>query len=149
MPDPGMVDALSRVHHMSRRCSLAPLRARSCAIGAEALSHLATPDRAGARPYQSERHRLIKSAKPGHVRRDAVYTKSRPCSPSVCPFLCRELSCSQAEIPQPSIRTSALCLLPFYWMLLSFHRSCFLAYQHWRLFRPMIPSLRVHKAEIV
>ena len=28
-------------------------------------------------------------------------------------------------------------------LYLRFRRSCFLAYQHWRLFRPMIPSLRV------
>jgi len=52
-------DALSRVRrHMSRRSLLVPLRTRSCAIGAEALSELATPDRAGARPYLSQRHRL-------------------------------------------------------------------------------------------
>ena len=33
--------------------------------------------------------------------------------------------------------------------LLRFCRSCFLAYQHWRFFRPMIPSLRVLKADVV
>jgi hypothetical protein len=32
---------------------------------------------------------------------------------------------------------------------LMFHRSCFLADQHGRLFRPMIPCLRVLKAEVV
>ena len=46
-------DALPRVRRdMSGRSFLVPLRTRSWAMGAEALSHLATPDRAGARPYQ-------------------------------------------------------------------------------------------------
>jgi len=34
----------------------------------------AAADRAGARPYQSQRHWLIKSANPRLLRRDAVYT---------------------------------------------------------------------------
>src|SRR5271165_4070318 len=34
----------------------------------------AAPDRAGARPYQLQRHRLIKSSNPGLLRPDAVYT---------------------------------------------------------------------------
>ena len=80
-------DALPRVRRCtSRRFFLLLLRTRSCAIGAEALSHQllvfsictffgrAAPDRAGARPYQSQRHRLIKSANPRLLRRDAVYT---------------------------------------------------------------------------
>src|SRR5271166_5496767 len=39
---------------------------------AKNASKCATPDRAGARPYQSQRHRLIKSANPRLLRRDAV-----------------------------------------------------------------------------
>ena len=68
-------DALPRVRRCrrctSRRFFLPFLRTRSCAIGAEALSHQlnevfallgrAAPDRAGARPYQLQQHRLIKS----------------------------------------------------------------------------------------
>ena len=58
-------DALPRVRRsMSRRSFLVPLRTRSCGIGAEALSHLATPDRAGARPSCRNGIALIKSAKP-------------------------------------------------------------------------------------
>src|SRR5271165_5583258 len=82
-------DALPRV----RRCTSRPfflllLRTRFCAIGTEALAHQlnevfaflgrAMSDRAGARPgarpYQSQRPRLIKSAKPRLLRRDAFYT---------------------------------------------------------------------------
>ncbi len=69
------MDALPRVRRCtSRGFFLLFLRTRSCAIGAEALSHWlnevfaflgrAMSDRAGARPYQSQRHRPIKSATP-------------------------------------------------------------------------------------
>jgi class 3 adenylate cyclase len=64
--------------------SFAGFATRSCAIGAEALARQlnevfaflgrAMSDRAGARPYQSQKHRLTKSANPGLLRRDAVYT---------------------------------------------------------------------------
>jgi hypothetical protein len=37
---------------------LVRLRMRPWAIGAEALSHLATPDRAGARPYHSQSEKV-------------------------------------------------------------------------------------------
>ena len=79
-------DALPRVRRCtSRRLFLLLQRTHSCAIGAEALAHLlllylnctffgrAAPDRAGARPYQSQRRRLLKSANPMLLRRDAVY----------------------------------------------------------------------------
>ena len=66
-------DALPRVRRgTSRRFFLLLLRTRSCAFGAEVFSRQlllffyictlsggATPDRAGARPYQPQRHRLL------------------------------------------------------------------------------------------
>src|SRR5271165_2091909 len=66
-----------------------------CAIAAEALAHQlnevsaflgrAMSDRAGARPYQSQRHRLIKSANP---RLFAEMQSTRPRSGSNPRVLC-------------------------------------------------------------
>src|SRR5271165_4027847 len=76
-------DALPRVRRCtSRDFFLLLLRTRSCAIEAEALSHQPNEvfvflgrtmsDRAGARPYQLPRHRLIKSSNPGPLRSELI-----------------------------------------------------------------------------